>query len=748
VVRDFSPNNTFTWAPMQEGTYDVRTTAKDGFAATETTSAVVTDAVNSRLTGTDAVVTPTANPLVALYSAPPTSAGAVRVDFRPVGDPNAAWVSTDTKGPVPGLSTNFLVAGMLPDTTYEMVTVTGGGSSSPLFFTTGALPANLTFPRFTVIQPPGPGSDPSQNMVFHMAVSGGTSTVKVLATDLMGNAEWYYDPVASGLQSNFATSLVPGGTVLLLNGINANVVREVDLAGDTLRETNVNALNAQLAARGQHPISSISHDAQRLPDGKTAILGQTVRTVDINGTPRQYLGDMVIVLDESFQVAWAWDAFDYLDVNRGPIHEDTGHDPVDWTHANAVNWSPADGNLVVSMRNQDWVIKIDYAGGTGDGHVIWRLGQDGDFAINSQDSYPWFSHQHNAHYIDDTTLALFDNGKTRGDDSGDYNSRGQVLALDEHNLTATPVLSAYLDNYSPVYGSAQRLPNGNFVFNSGSQGQPAVGQSIELLPDGTKTYVLQGSFPEYRSYRTGGLYGGDSVPTPAPAPEPPDGVAPRIIGQTPAGDTIGIRGPRVITQNVGDSLGVFSARATFNEPMDPVTFTPDQVSSFTGPEGDVPVLGAVPVAGSNFTRFDIVFPPQTGAGSYSMVLGPGILDRSGNPMEGAYLLDFTLGGPRIVSGSPSGNVVTPVDDVQVTFNYPINPNSFTPAQVAQFTGPGGDIQVTGVAAVPFTNDTRFDIRFDTQSDLGRYSMVVGPDIQDIYGNPLAAAYTARFSIVA
>src|SRR5262249_25052109 len=154
------------------------------------------------------------------------------------------------------------------------------------------------------------------------------------------------------------------------------------------------------------------------PDGKTAILCQTVRAVDINGTPRQYQGDMVIVLDENFQVTWAWDPFDYLDVNRGPIHEDSSHDPVDWTHANAVNWSPADGDLVVSMRNQDWVIKIDYAGGAGDGHVVWRLGQDGDFTIDSQDSYPWFSHQHNAHYINDTTLALFDNGKTRGDDTG------------------------------------------------------------------------------------------------------------------------------------------------------------------------------------------------------------------------------------------------------------------------------------------------------------------------------------------
>src|SRR6188474_1784757 len=40
VVRDFSPANSFAWTPMQEGTYDIEVIAKDGYQATETTSAV------------------------------------------------------------------------------------------------------------------------------------------------------------------------------------------------------------------------------------------------------------------------------------------------------------------------------------------------------------------------------------------------------------------------------------------------------------------------------------------------------------------------------------------------------------------------------------------------------------------------------------------------------------------------------------------------------------------------------------
>jgi hypothetical protein len=156
---------------------------------------------------------------------------------------------------------------------------------------------------------------------------------------------------------------------------------------------------------------------------------------------------------------------------------------------------------------QDWVIKIDYANGAGDGHVIWRLGQGGDFTVNSTDPNPWFSHQHTPHYIDDHTLILFDNGNTLHASDPAANSRGQVWTLDEEAMTATLVLNADMGNYSDRVGSAQRLSNGNYSFTSGAIGAPPfVGQSIEVLPDGSKSYVLQVGRGLYRSYRTRTLY--------------------------------------------------------------------------------------------------------------------------------------------------------------------------------------------------------------------------------------------------
>ena len=67
VVRDYYTTNSFTWDPLQEGTYDIQVNVMDGYygdSSGESASASYT--AQTRITGTSAVVSPTANPLVAL----------------------------------------------------------------------------------------------------------------------------------------------------------------------------------------------------------------------------------------------------------------------------------------------------------------------------------------------------------------------------------------------------------------------------------------------------------------------------------------------------------------------------------------------------------------------------------------------------------------------------------------------------------------------------------------------------------
>ena len=536
-VRDFSLDPTFAWAPMQEGRYLVTVRAKAAFNVKNATRATTLDEVSSRATGSDAIVTATLNPLVALYSAPPCKRGTISVQFRPADDLNDShWMSTNTLHCVPGKSRNFLVAGMLANTPYQMRHVVEVQSpddrsqpsrptAAPLqSFTTGVPPTSLNFPQFTVRQAPGPDSDLTQNTIYHnLAGRPQPNAVNLLATDLSGRLEWYYDPLHSGLVAIGlpGSNLVPGGTVLFggrdrHRKMGLNVLREVDLAGNPLRETNIDAVNSQLPARGRGIIYGFHHEMLRLPNGDTATLGWNLRTVDIKGKPTPYAGDMLLVLDKDFQVVWTWDAFDHLDFKRGPRLGDDCTAPcpipgaVDWLHENAIAWSEDDGNFLISVRHQSWVIKIDYSDGDGDGHILWRLGAGGDFTTNSTDPHPWFSYEHYPHYLNSSTMLLFDNGNERRDIDPNAHSRGQLWGLDEEALTATPLLNLDLGNYSDSLGTAQMLHNGNFAFDSGSQDGPLgqFGQSIEVTPDGTKTYVLEVAARDYRALRTHGLYRG------------------------------------------------------------------------------------------------------------------------------------------------------------------------------------------------------------------------------------------------
>jgi hypothetical protein len=500
---------------MQQGSYEIEVVVKSGFSAPWHASATATYSAQSRVVGNSAVVSPMANPLVALFSAPPSPGASMYVQFAPQG-PAPTWQDTSPQTIVPGESTNFIVAGMRPDTTYLMRYVLNDGTvSAPLSFTTGGLPSDLNFPAFTVVQPPAPGTDLGQGVIFHAGFLSGPakSTVNTVATDLAGNVVWYYDPVANNFPG-YAQNIEPGGTVMMIGGkaggttAGFDTLRQVDLAGDTLRQTDIQAVNAELAARHRPPIVAFDHEAKLLPNGDTVVLATTRKTLEYKGKPTRYNGALVIVLDPNLQVSWVWNSFSWLNTNRlGPA----GGTPSDWIHANAVSRSPEDGDLLVSSRAQDWVYKIDYADGTGNGHVIWKLGAHGNFRPISNDASPWFSHQHDARLINDNTLLVFDDGNTRRETDPTADSRGQEWILDEQNMTATLVVNADMGNYSAFIGSAELLSNGDLAFTSGALGTSInpYGQSIEVLPNGTRVFVQQMNEYEYRSYFESTLYSAD-----------------------------------------------------------------------------------------------------------------------------------------------------------------------------------------------------------------------------------------------
>jgi hypothetical protein len=347
----------------------------------------------------------------------------------------------------------------------------------------------------------------------------GPLNVPAFATDLDGHIIWYYPETLT-----FLTRPDTGGRFFGIKNTNSNpsgsILRIVDLAGNTIQETNAAAVNAQLAALGKRQIGVFHHEARRLANGYIATLGTVEQMLtDVQGPGAiDVIGDMIVILDSNLQVVWTWDTFDYLDVRRTAVLGETcqnsnacmshflASDGNDWTHANSVQQTP-DGNLIISLRHQDWVVKVDYQNGLGDGHIHWRLGNAGDFILQSNDPHPWFSHQHDANFLpDNVTLELFDNGNTRKAVDPTANSRGQVLLVDEEALTVKLILNQDLGVYSGAVGSAQRLSNGNYHFDAGFLDGRSI--SFELTNTGTTERAIQAGAPEYRTFRMSDLYMG------------------------------------------------------------------------------------------------------------------------------------------------------------------------------------------------------------------------------------------------
>ena len=86
-------------------------------------------------------------------------------------------------------------------------------------------------------------------------------------------------------------------------------------------------------------------------------------------------------------------------------------------------------------------------------------------------------------------------------------------------------------------------------------------------------------------------------------------------------------------------------------------------------------------------------------------------------------------GPKVVSAVFSGSNSTSLNTVRVTFDKKINAQTFTASDVA-LAGPNGKIAVTGVAVVPDTNNSVFDVTFASQTAAGNYSSTIGPEIWD------------------
>lgn len=308
--------------------------------------------------------------------------------------------------------------------------------------------------------------------------------------------------------------LLPNGDFLLLFSLSSqsllsgpsprgifSALREIDLAGRTVRQVTIEELNRKLHHRG-HPeleLQTFHHDVEILPNGHWIVIANQFRPgSDPEQGQTDVFGDVLVEIDDNLNPVWTWSTFDHLDINRRPMWSP------DWTHSNAVIYTPDDGNLLLSMRNQSWVIKIDYRDGKGTGKILWRLGEGGDFKLlNGRDPEDWQYGQHLPALLGSRSagifrLALMDNGDGRLAADGTRcvepgsNRKGQrcyttvpIFEIDEKARTATIIARKVFppDQYSSWGGDTVALPDGSIEATLSSQGKAGMNSVVMELTD-------------------------------------------------------------------------------------------------------------------------------------------------------------------------------------------------------------------------------------------------------------------------
>ena len=464
-------------------------------------------------------VTHTQNPLVAEYTVSVPAGSTAAVEFGP--DTNYGFITSPTTATAPTVS--VLVAGMKQNSTYHMRAVVTYANGNKAFdndhvFTTGSAPSGR-IPIMAVTLPSGVSPTPGVELVsLNPPPNNPGNFLRVVALNSSGELIWYYDfderlgtaqpikPLPNGhfLMVLFGGTTGPGG-----------LVREIDLAGKTIHEFTVDQLNDWLAKAGYTwKTNAIHHDIEELPNGHLLLLVNTRKKFTNLPGHRgvtSVLGDAVVDLDQNYKPVWSWSSFDHLDVNRHPMLFP------DWTHTNTIAYSPDDGNIVLSMRNQSWIIKINYSKGQGNGAVVWRLGYQGDFTLlGSTSPADWFFGQHyaNVFYDKDSRglrLAVFDNGNNRfpnfsrnicpsavgevqypwmtffGRHVPDCYSRPAVFAVNEAERTVR-ILWSRIVPYSYWGGATMETPTRNMFFDISNPSEQVVRMDKQKLPLAKKVF--------------------------------------------------------------------------------------------------------------------------------------------------------------------------------------------------------------------------------------------------------------------
>ena len=265
------------------------------------------------------------------------------------------------------------------------------------------------------------------------------------------------------------------------------------------------------------------HDMIYNPTTHTFLtLQDYIRVID----GHQVLMDHIYELNSTGGILWSWDTYadGHFSLNdECPCNDTTASYPtataagqtlIDLTHANSLQWIFDQNIIYLNMRAQNTFCKIDKTTGKTD----WCLGEHGNFALYDQNGKKvpslWY-HSHDLNEVSPNVFLMFDNdyhNTTKPCQVGNaYNGTGShsrilEVSVNEQTMTARAIWSwtAPSAYWTPFWGSADILPNGDLIADFGSMSHYVSNSTgavvVEVNPQGqvVRTWTFAYGWGLYR----------------------------------------------------------------------------------------------------------------------------------------------------------------------------------------------------------------------------------------------------------
>ncbi|MCD8337317.1 MAG: aryl-sulfate sulfotransferase [Lachnospiraceae bacterium] len=357
------------------------------------------------------------------------------------------------------------IYGLYAGDTTEVVLTLDDGTSSTLEITTEALDSSLTEAEVTVCEEAALDILAEDELTFAFIQSASEGASGVVAYDNAGDIRWYMDEeyVSAFSMKRLSNGRMMASTAEVISGYYYSTgLVEFDLCGKFYA--------IYLIPGGEH------HDFVELSNGNLLVCSCTEDFSSVE--------DRIVEIDrETGEVVYELNIADLIEPGDGGSVNATEDD---WCHNNAIDYDEETDTILLSCRHLDAVLAVNKT----EKELVWILGDPSGFTSVSEDlfftpvdeegDFEWQYAQHNATFLPDGDILLFDNGthrtKAGAEDEGttgdDVYSRAVRYHIDTENMTIEQVWSYGEERgeawYSSYISGADYLGEDTYWVTSGS----------------------------------------------------------------------------------------------------------------------------------------------------------------------------------------------------------------------------------------------------------------------------------------